>query len=67
MALLILLLRITEDLYDDDDADDDCQVFSASSRGIPGVSRTPFHRNQPDRQDMLFEACQRQGVYQYKW
>jgi hypothetical protein len=43
-----------------------CQVFSASSRGIPGVSRSPFHRNQPERQDMPFEACQRQGNYQYK-
>jgi hypothetical protein len=39
------------------------QVFSASSRGIPGVSRTPFHRNQPERQDMPFETCLRQGNY----
>jgi hypothetical protein len=45
----------------------ECQVFSASSRRIPGVSRTPFHRNQPERQGMPFELCLRQGNYQYKW
>jgi hypothetical protein len=56
----------------------ECHVFSASSRGIPSIPRTPFHRNQPvlrhakgkaitEIQDMPFDECLKQDNYQYKW